>query len=82
MLREETVNTGNAKQCLADVGCSPSKAERIITFLEADQLPEVRQALKCLRCDLMEELHRAPRRVDRIDWLIRETEKPQAAATK
>ena len=72
----------SVKQCLVDVGCSPAKADRINELLEADQLPEVRQALRRLRCDLMEELHCTQRRVDRLDWLIRETEKICAAVTK
>ena len=72
----------SVKQFLADAGCCPDKAERVLRFLETDQLQEARQALKCLRCDLVEELHRSQRRVDRIDWLIRETERIHKAAMK
>ena len=72
----------SVKQCLADAGCCPDKADRVLRFLETDQLQEATQTLKCLRCDLMEELHRSQRRVDRIDWLIRETERVHKAAMK
>lgn len=72
----------SVKQCLGDVGCCPDKTDRILRFLETDQLQEARQALKCLRCDLMEELHRYQRKVDQIDWLIRETDRIQKNAMK
>ena len=76
------MDTESVKQCLADAGCCPDKADRVLRFLETDQLQEARQTLKCLRCDLMEELHRSQRRVDRIDWLIRETEKTYTTVLK
>ncbi len=76
------MNAESVKQCLEDVGCCHEKAVRILRFLETDQLQEARQTLKCLRCDLVEDLHRSQRRVDRIDWLIRETEKTPPAAKK
>ena len=76
------METESVKQFLADAGCCPDKAERVLRFLETDQLQEARQALKCLRCDLVEELHRSQRRVDQIDWLIRETERVHKAAMK
>jgi hypothetical protein len=43
--------------------------------MKAGRLTEAKQQLRCLRCDLMEELHACQRRVDLLDWLIRETEK-------
>ena len=76
------MNAESVKQCLGDVGCCPEKAARILRFLETDQLQEARRTLKCLRCDLVEDMHRSQRRVDRIDWLIRETEKIPAAEMK
>ena len=69
------MNAESVKQCLAGIGCSPERANGILEFLEADQLTEARQKLRCLRCELMEELHGYQRRIDQLDWLIRETEK-------
>ena len=43
--------------------------------MEAGKLTEAKQRLRRLRCDLMEELHVCQRRVDQLDWLIRETER-------
>ncbi len=64
-----------ARQCLTDIGCGPDKAARLAALVKADRLTEAKQQLRCLRCDLLEELHVCQRRVDQLDWLIRETEK-------
>ena len=69
------MNAENVQQCLAGIGGSQEKANRILEFLEADQLTEAKQKLRRLRCELMEELHGCQRRIDQLDWLIRETEK-------
>ena len=44
-------------------------------LLEENRKREARQKLRCLRCELMDELHDCQKRVDQLDWLIRETEK-------
>lgn len=69
------MNTEDAMQCLSDVQCSPERARRLTELMKAGRLTEAKQQLRCLRCDLMEELHSCQRRVDLLDWLIRETEK-------
>ena len=73
------MNAETARQCLTDVGCCQEKANRLAELVEADRLAEAKQQLRCLRCDLMEELHACQRRVDQLDWLIRETEKANMA---
>ncbi len=73
------MNAENARQCLTDIGCRPDKAARLAELVEANRLAEAKQQLRCLRCDLMEELHVCQRRVDQLDWLIRETERSTAA---
>ena len=73
------MNAENAKQCLTDIGCRPDKAARLTELVEANRLTEAKQLLRCLRCDLMEELHACQRRVDQLDWLIRETERSNTA---
>ena len=45
------------------------------------RLTEGMRRLRCLRCDLMEELHVCQRRVDQLDWLIRETERANTEKT-
>ncbi len=73
------MNAESARQCLTDIGCSPERIGHLAELLEAGRLAEAKQRLCCLRCDLMEELHVCQRRVDQLDWLIRETEKAGAA---
>ena len=73
------MNTETARQCLTDLGYNPEKAARLAELVEANRLAEAKQQLRCLRCDLMEELHACQRRVDQLDWLIRETEKANIA---
>ncbi len=67
------------RQCLIDIGCSPDKAARLAELVEANRLTEEKRQLRSLRCDLMEELHICQRRVDQLDWLIRETERANTA---
>ena len=69
------MNAENARQCLTDIGCEPDRAARLAELVNAGRLTEVKQQLRCLRCDLMEKLHVCQRRVDQLDWLIRETER-------
>jgi hypothetical protein len=69
------MNAESARQCLTDLGCRPDKAARLAELMEANRLTEAKQQLRCLRCDLMEALHVCQRRVDQLDWLIRETER-------
>ena len=69
------MNAETARQCLIDLGCSPEKVARLSELVKADRRAEAKQQLRCLRCDLMEDLHACQRRVDQLDWLIRETEK-------
>ena len=68
-----------ARQCLTDIGCRPERVNRLMELVQTDRLIEAKQQLRCLRCDLMEELHACQRRVDQLDWLIRETEKAGTA---
>ena len=82
------MNAENARQCLTDIGCSQDRinrlaelVERLAELVEAGRLTEAKQRLRCLRCDLMEELHVCQRRVDQLDWLIRETERANTEKT-
>ena len=75
------MNAENARQCLTDIGCSPDRIDRLAELVEAGRLAEAKQRLRCLRCDLMEELHICQRRVDQLDWLIRETERADTGKT-
>ena len=60
---------------LADAGCKKPAIETARRLLEAGQPRELIRFLRLCRCDLMDELHEKQRRVDRMDILIRQTEK-------
>ena len=66
------------KQCVRGIGLSDENAERISALVRDGRNSEAKQKLKILRCELMDELHACQRKVDRLDWLIRETDKQQS----
>ena len=62
-------------QGLSDAGCSTETAERIGILYEAGSYDEVLHQMKKQRCVLIEQMHESQRRVDRMDFLIRNQEK-------
>ncbi len=64
-----------ARQCMNDIGVSRENAEVVASLLASNRQDEAKQRLRILRCELMDELHACQRKVDQLDWLIRETEK-------
>ena len=64
-----------AEQCMNDIGISQENVEYVASLLANNRKDEAKQRLRILRCELMDELHACQRRVDQLDWLIRETEK-------
>lgn len=59
---------------MRDAGCSNADIERVRSLHEAGLENDIVRCLRRCRCDLLEELHKSQRRVDRIDYLIRATE--------
>ena len=62
-------------QNLADAGCTGELAQKIMRFCGDGNLPDALQLMKKDRCRLMDELHETGRKVDCMDFLIRNTEK-------
>jgi len=62
-------------QGLADAGCSAETARRIGTLYESGSYDEVLRQMKVQRCVLIQEMHESQRKVDRMDFLIRNQEK-------
>ena len=60
---------------LTDAGCRPDAVEKAERLLVAGQTQELIRLLRLCRCDLMEDLHRSQKRVDCLDYLLRQTEK-------
>ena len=60
---------------MADAGCKAEEIEKAERILQAGSLSELTRFLKQCRCALMEQMHESQKRVDRMDYLIRQTEK-------
>ena len=60
---------------LADAGCGQDAIEKAGELLEEGRTEELIRFLRLCRCDLIEQMHRSQRRVDCMDYLIRQTEK-------
>ena len=63
---------------LADAGCTKHDAEIAGELFKNGQTDELIQFLKKCRCSLMDEMHESQRKVDRIDFFIRQAEKEVA----
>ena len=68
-----------ARQCMRDIGLSRENTEYVTALLENNRKDEAKRRLRRIRCELMDELHACQRKVDQLDWLIRETEKQEQA---
>ena len=64
-----------ARQCMTDIGLSRENADYVTALLNAGRRDEAWKKLRVIRCEMMDELHNYQRKVDQLDWLIRETEK-------
>ena len=62
-------------QGLSDAGCGAEIAAAIGELYEKGSYPEMLHQMKKQRCMLMDQMHECQRRVDRIDFLIRNQEK-------
>ncbi len=62
------------KRNLLDAGCSDESAVLVAQLVQAGRLTDALHEMKVIRCDLMDELHQSQRRVDCLDYLIRQTE--------
>ena len=62
-------------QGLSDAGCSTETAERIGSLYEAGSYREMLHQMKVQRCVLVDAMHESQRKVDRMDFLIRNQEK-------
>ena len=63
------------KQNLLDDGCMEQTAYFVDQLYLAGRLSDALHEMKAFRCDLMDAVHQSQRRVDCLDYLIRQTEK-------
>ena len=67
--------TENLLAGMAEAGCTKEEIKRAGCFLNAGSFNELTKFLKQCRCALIEQMHESQNRVDRMDYLIRQTEK-------
>ena len=61
--------------CLSDAGCGIEAREKAKRLYESGDTEALIRYLRICRCSRMEELHESQRKVDCLDFLIRQTEK-------
>ena len=69
----------NLTRALTDLGCGETAIRQAEYLLEAGQTDALIRHLRLCRCELMEQLHESQKRVDCMDYLIRQTEKARIA---
>ena len=60
---------------LSDAGCGSEELEKARKLYEAQDAEALIRHLRKCRCIRMEELHESQRKVDCLDYLIRQTDK-------
>lgn len=65
----------NITAVLADTGCSQEIIDRAESLLKSGHTEELVRCLKLCRCGLMDELHEQYKKIDSLDYVIRQTAK-------
>ena len=74
--------TENLLMGMADAGCKTEEIEKAERILQTGDLGELTRFLKQCRCDLLDRMHESQKRVDCMDYLIRQIEKQYKKQTK
>ncbi len=62
-------------QGLTDAGCNADTAAMIASLYESGSYGEMLHQMRKQRCELIDRMHESQRRVDRMDFLIRNQER-------
>ncbi len=65
----------SVKRNLLDAGCSDASAVLVDRLVQSGRISDALHEMRVLRCELVDQLHQSQRRVDCLDYLIRQTEK-------
>ena len=65
--------SGTLKSILIDTGIRQELIERAMQLCRSGQEAELLRFLKLQRCYMVEDMHECQRKIDRIDYLIRQT---------
>ena len=60
---------------MADAGCTADEINKAERILQSGDLSELTRFFKQCRCGLLDKMHESQKRVDLMDYLIRQTEK-------
>ena len=60
---------------MADAGCTADEINKAERILRSGDQSELTRFLKQCRCGLLDKMHESQKRVDLMDYLIRQTEK-------
>ena len=63
------------KQCLIDSGCCEDASDSIIKRFESGSMEDMVRLMKKERCRMMDEYHECGRKIDCMDFMLREFEK-------
>ena len=63
------------RQGLLDAGCQEAVIEEVLHLAGSGQMQAALQRMKRDRCRLLDEFHESGRRLDCLDYLIRQTQK-------
>ena len=65
--------THTLKACMEDAGMSQDAVTKEMELYQCDARDELVRLLRLQRCELVEKMHESQRRVDRMDYLIRQS---------
>lgn len=77
-MTEKRLEQNTIMDSLTDIGCEDEQKLKANALYESGRIEELIRYLKKCRCGLMDEMHESQRKVDRMDYLIRRTEKELA----
>ena len=61
--------------CLADAGFDGDTVREAVRLYKTGSRSDLKQYLRSIRCDLIEQMHESQKRIDRFDYVIRQIEK-------
>lgn len=67
---------------MKEIGCTADEIATAKRLYESARYDELRRHLRLCRCELIDRLHEQQKNVDRLDFLIRRTEKIQKGASQ
>ena len=61
--------------CLADAGFDGDTTSEAVRLYKSGSKDDLKQYLRSKRCDLIEQMHESQKRIDRVDYVIRQTDR-------